>query len=208
MLSKFYTKKIRGFTLVELLIVVAIIGVLSTIGVPTFRRMIQKSRKSEAKVNLGAIFTAQSAFQAEYSSYGNNLGRMGFEIDGAAATLTYVIGFPAAQGACAGIADFTGASAVPDPVSVLGSAINISFPSYYTNGTQSYSVSGFNAGNFCQVTSVPETGNVAVGSAQDTFDATAQGVVAPGLEQNVLANLDIWMMDEGRVLRNTADGVK
>ena len=57
--------KQTGFTLVELLIVVAIIGVLSTIGVPTFKRMIQKSKKSEAKVNLGGLYTAEQAFFAE-----------------------------------------------------------------------------------------------------------------------------------------------
>src|ERR671910_792159 len=87
-------KKYRsyGFTLVELLIVVAIIGVLSTIGIPTFRRMVQKSKKSEAKVNLGGLYTAESAFFAEYGGYGNNLDKIGFETDGS--NLMYVIGFP------------------------------------------------------------------------------------------------------------------
>ncbi|MBY0370262.1 prepilin-type N-terminal cleavage/methylation domain-containing protein, partial [bacterium] len=79
----------RGFTLVELLIVVAIIGVLSTIGVPTFKRMIQKSKKAEAKVGLGGLYTTEAAFFAEYNGYGNNLAKMGYAIDGAASA-TYV----------------------------------------------------------------------------------------------------------------------
>src|SRR5690606_11881199 len=93
MINQFFKRKNKGFTLVELLIVVAIIGVLSTIGVPTFRRMIQKSKKSEAKVNLGGLFTAEAAFQAEYAAYGNNLEAMGFEIDGNPASLIYKVGF-------------------------------------------------------------------------------------------------------------------
>lgn len=45
----------NGFTLVELLIVVAIVGVLATIGIPTYQRMVKKARQAEAKSNLGSI---------------------------------------------------------------------------------------------------------------------------------------------------------
>ena len=60
--------KSQGFTLVELLIVVAIIGVLASQGVPAYRRMIMKSRKGEAQIMLGNIATAESAFFSEYGS--------------------------------------------------------------------------------------------------------------------------------------------
>lgn len=66
----------KGFTLVELLIVVAIIGVLSTIGIPTFRRMIQKAKMAEAKIALGSGHRVEAAFFAEFNSYGNNLEGM------------------------------------------------------------------------------------------------------------------------------------
>src|SRR5258708_2998711 len=81
----------RGFSLVELLIVVSIIGVLATVAVPTFRRMIQKSRKSEAKTNLGGIYTAEQAFLSEFGGFGNNVAGLGFEISGASER--YVVGF-------------------------------------------------------------------------------------------------------------------
>src|SRR5690349_9491290 len=81
-----------GFTLVELLIVVAIIGILSTIGVPTFRRMLQKSKKSEAKVALGGLYTAEQAFQSEYGGYGNNVAAIGVTTDGQ--NPIYQVGFP------------------------------------------------------------------------------------------------------------------
>src|SRR5688572_13064264 len=96
----------RGFTLVELLIVVAIIGVLSTIGVPTVRKLIQKAKKSEAKVNLGGLYTAEQAFYSEYGVFGNRLTKIGFEMDGQ--NHLYVIGF--STDTCA-----TLGTAQPDP---------------------------------------------------------------------------------------------
>ena len=48
----------QGFTLIELMIVVAIIGVLSVISIPNFLMFQAKARQAEAKAALGAIFTA------------------------------------------------------------------------------------------------------------------------------------------------------
>ena len=55
----------RGFTLIELMIVVAIIGILAAIAIPNFVAYQAKSKQSEAKVSLGAIFTSAVAFNAE-----------------------------------------------------------------------------------------------------------------------------------------------
>ena len=81
-----------GFTLVELLIAVAIIGILSTVGIPTYKRLIQKARKSEAKILLGGVVTAEEGFFAEWGFYGNNLRGIGFEVEGGQ-TKYYNIGF-------------------------------------------------------------------------------------------------------------------
>lgn len=59
----------KGFTLIELMIVVAIIGILAAIAIPNFLQYQMKSRQSEAKTNLQAIRTSEIAFQAEKGCY-------------------------------------------------------------------------------------------------------------------------------------------
>jgi type IV pilus assembly protein PilA len=69
MLSTLRSKK--GFTLIELMIVVAIIGILAAIAIPNFLKFQAKSKQSEAKSNLGAIFTGQVSYYGENNSYGD-----------------------------------------------------------------------------------------------------------------------------------------
>jgi type IV pilus assembly protein PilA len=59
----------KGFTLIELMIVVAIIGILAAIAIPNFLTYQLKSRQSEAKTNLQAIKTSAVSFQGEQGCY-------------------------------------------------------------------------------------------------------------------------------------------
>jgi type IV pilus assembly protein PilA len=62
-------RKQEGFTLIELMIVVAIIGILAAIAIPNFLMYQMKSRQSEAKTNLGAIKTSEVSWQGERGCY-------------------------------------------------------------------------------------------------------------------------------------------
>jgi len=59
----------KGFTLIELMIVVAIIGILASIAIPSFLKFQCKSKQSEAKTALKATYTTQLAYNGEFGTY-------------------------------------------------------------------------------------------------------------------------------------------
>ena len=73
------TKRLgKGFTLIELMIVVAIIGILAAIAIPNFIRFQARSKQSEVKTNLKALYTGQKSRFGEKDRYAITLGEIGF----------------------------------------------------------------------------------------------------------------------------------
>ncbi len=68
----------RGFTLVELMIVVAIIGILAALAIPNFIKYQARSKQAEAKQSLRSFFMAQRHYFSEGDSYTADLGALGF----------------------------------------------------------------------------------------------------------------------------------
>ena len=66
----------KGFTLVEVLIVVIIIGILAAIGIPQFAASIEKAKGGEARAGLGHIQTGEKVYFAENESYTTTLGSL------------------------------------------------------------------------------------------------------------------------------------
>lgn len=218
-----------GFTLVELLIVVAIIGVLATMGVPAYKRMVERAKTKEAQVALGGIYTANIAFQSEYGAFGSNLAGIGFDFEGSGAN--YLVGF--ADAACQG-AGVMPQDAPANPA-LAGFQIRQSYAQYYDGRTCQVAGRGVTfapAANAC----VPPGGAICLQSVVEPtqgafFVATATGCIRtgcqrgsstiaggnPAADQNGFTNQpaaavgngmrqDAWAIDHRRQLRRWSDG--
>lgn len=87
------SKQQAGFTLVEIMIVVSIIGILASIAFPKWEMFIARSKQAEAKMNLSQIYSLEQSYFAENDEYaavpsgshcvGNNQksNNIGFYID-------------------------------------------------------------------------------------------------------------------------------
>ena len=75
MISQRQKKHQAGFSMAELMIIVTITGILAAIAIPYYRNYQLKSKTTEVKANLDAIYTAQYVYHAEHDQYktaGNN----------------------------------------------------------------------------------------------------------------------------------------
>ncbi len=164
----------KGFTLIELMIVVAIIGILAAIAIPNFMRFQARSRTTEARTNLGAIYTAEVSFFGEGSAYGN-FGEIGWGPTGTPRYhYTFTGNLTGAPSAVPGTPDDTGAN-----VTGLGSA---------TVWSGNYN----RAQNFV---GVPTPALTASGAGMG-FTAGAIGNV----DSSVTDTFDCWAMNTDRVL--------
>ena len=68
----------RGFTFIELLIVMVVMGVLAGIGVPRIRNMKERSYQATLRSDLGALRTAEEAYYTENLRYTTDLSALDF----------------------------------------------------------------------------------------------------------------------------------
>lgn len=74
-----------AFSLIELMIVVAIIGFLAMISVPSFTKFLAKAKRSEAYMNLSSLYAAQRVYWSEHGTYSvvlNGPGSIGWKPEG------------------------------------------------------------------------------------------------------------------------------
>ncbi len=185
-LARFNSLK-KGFTLIELMIVVAIIGILATVAIPNFTKFQLKAKQSEAKAQLSAVYTAQKAFNAEYTTYTFCLSGAGYVPDG------YVS--PAYSGYYR-LGTATAAIAPP-----------AGFNCTYANGTDiaeatataaAEGVSWFSGNRTAAATTV------AAGTLSTTqFTMGANGALTTAN----LTLFDVWNITETKVLTNSTPGI-
>jgi type IV pilus assembly protein PilA len=69
-------RKRKGFTLVELAVVIVIIGVLAAFGVPRFLKSVERSKAAEAFGYLSAVASAQERYQAQKGTYADDISKL------------------------------------------------------------------------------------------------------------------------------------
>jgi prepilin-type N-terminal cleavage/methylation domain-containing protein len=78
----------RGFTLIELIVVIIIVGILASVGMTQYTKVVEKGRASEARIVLGALRTAEIAENIENGAY-TDIAGLGVSAPTACATTHY-----------------------------------------------------------------------------------------------------------------------
>jgi type IV pilus assembly protein PilA len=168
----------KGFSLIELMVVVAIIGILATVAVPNFMSFQAKAKQSSAKVELSSIYTAQQAFFISNQSYHGYLSYIGYVPDSCTNA-----------GVCAGNNRLyaTGFAAA---------GITAEFQDAPTDGKRAFRYPG-NAPGAPNAVSGTQGASRAFATS---FNAGATGVIRNG------AGNDVWQINEDKILRNSRVG--
>ena len=183
-------KSQAGFSLIELMVVVAIIGILAAIGIPQYAKFQARARQSEAKGALSAVFSAEQSYFGEWNSFSVDMGNVGFGVQGQ--NLRYNTGF--APGTACQPAANPGApaelTAAADTLSD-GANVNVTNPATWIAAFTSTLRTAVPTGSSCTPTAFTA---ISFGSPKNTFDVTA-------------ANQDRWTITEGKLISNTQVGL-
>lgn len=204
-MSGSFLKNKRGFSLVELMVVVAIIGILASIAIPSINKYMAKARQSEAKTNLSSLYTSEKAFYAEYNTYDSRFAAVGYTPEG---QLRYNIGFSGA-GVIAGVGNGYNTAPADAAFQALGAANT----GYCGTGSGAFSAHG------CAILN-GATGAAPAAIADALCPASTSGVAAActtrvnefqaganAVIQNGGGN-DGWAICSAKVIRNTANGIQ
>ena len=76
--STLLQKRLKAYTLTEILVVLVIIGILVLLALPNLLPLITKAKSIEAKTQLGHIQTLEQSYFYEHSKYSKDLNEIGF----------------------------------------------------------------------------------------------------------------------------------
>ena len=172
----------KGFTLIELMVVVGIIGVIALIAVPNFARFQGKAKQANAKTELASMYGMQKAFFTEFGQYHDNLWLIGYTPDGYPST-----GSPAcpttAEPAGGGPTRYYKSGSLPSTAmaAVAGVGMTCAGIHAYSATAGSHTLTG------ATVTAT-------------TFTLMSKGTITTGLT-------DVWTINESKALVNNTMGL-
>lgn len=79
MINRIWQRNLSAFSLVELLVVLAIIGILVLLALPNLMPLITKAKSTEAQLQLGHLHMLERTYFFEHSKYSSDLVEIGFE---------------------------------------------------------------------------------------------------------------------------------
>ena len=202
-----------GFTLVELMVVVAIVGILARVAIPSYQKYSARARQSEAKIGLAAIYTGLQSYFASEGTYSACLRQIGAlrasdSVTGVStAKAYYTMGIDQQAGNCGPQGNLTcnyyiynndgsGNTVCPNASGVdVVTFANAAVSKPVMNTTAA--MTSFEAANPGIIGGV----NTTCSMQQNWFLACAIGAVG------VNANYDVWTIDQNRNLINTQSGI-
>lgn len=187
---------LQGFTLVELMIVVAIIGILAAIAIPNYQKYQARSRTTEAKVALSSIYAAEKSFLVEYSSYTACIRNAGYVPEGYVSggnnpvKMYYTIGFQA------GLPNTCGAQT--GAVSCIGDLESNAPPCAAADGEIFYAATQ----RIQNGATNAQRDTLASSISANTFKIQARGII--GTTKN--NDIDIWEIDQDKNIKTISIG--
>lgn len=194
----------KGFSLIELMVVVGIIGILASVAVPNLLKFQAKAKQTNAKTELTGLYGTEKAYMVEYNTYTPNFMAMGYAPDG----VPYVAnntgcpqnkpGAPTLDGTVAGwplryyASGFIGSSTATSGV-----------PAALAGATKCTTVNVGNTFGFEDL-AAKITGTVVVGGASAATTFTAQSIGRISSDVNTLN--DTWSINQNKELLNTQIG--
>lgn len=112
----------NGFTLMELMVAVVIVGIFSSIALPSFMSTIRKSRRPDAIQALRSLQLAQERWRGNHTTYGTLL-ELGIAATTSAGRYTIAVNTPTALGYTATATAIAGSSQIADTASGVSCAV-------------------------------------------------------------------------------------